>query len=49
MIVEHIFGTVKRALGYTYFLTRGNESVRAESFLHFFTYNLKRVINIICK
>lgn len=45
-IVEHVFGTVKRALGYTYFLTRGNESVRAESFMHFFTYNLKRVINI---
>lgn len=47
MIVEHVFGTVKRALGYTYFLTRGNESVRAESFMHFFTYNLKRVVNII--
>lgn len=46
-IVEHPFGTIKRALGYTYFLTRGNESVRAESFMHFFTYNLKRVINII--
>jgi transposase len=47
IIVEHVFGTVKRALGYTYFLTRGNESVRAESFMHFFTYNLKRVINKI--
>jgi transposase len=46
MIVEHVFGTVKRSLGYTYFLTRGNEGVRAESFMHFFTYNLKRVINI---
>lgn len=46
-IVEHPFGTIKRALGYTYFLTRGNKSVRAESFMHFFTYNLKRVINII--
>lgn len=45
-IVEHPFGTIKRALGYTYFLTRGNKSVRAESFLHFFTYNLIRVINI---
>lgn len=46
-IVEHPFGTIKRALGYTYFLTRGNKSVKAESFMHFFTYNLKRVINII--
>jgi transposase len=46
MIVEHVFGTVKRALGYTYFLTRRNENVRAESFMHFFIYNLKRTINI---
>lgn len=45
-IVEHVFGTVKRSLGYTYFLTIGNESVRAESFMHFLAYNLKRVINI---
>ena len=46
-IVEHPFGTIKRTLGFTYFLTKGNQSVRAESFMHFFTYNLKRVINII--
>ena len=46
-IVEHPFGTIKRTLGYTYFLTRGNENVRAESFMHFLVYNLKRVINII--
>lgn len=46
-IVEHPFGTIKRALGYTYFLTRGNKSVRAESVMHFLVYNLKRVINII--
>ena len=45
-IVEHPFGTIKRTLGYTYFLTRGNENVRAESFMHFLAYNLKRVINI---
>lgn len=47
MIVEHVFGTVKRAWGYTYFLTRENENVRSESFMHFFIYNLKRVIKII--
>lgn len=46
MIVEHPFGTVKRNLGFTYFLTRGNENVKVESFMHFFTYNLIRVINI---
>lgn len=45
-VVEHVFGTVKRGLGYTYFLTRGNENVRSESFMYFFIYNLKRVINI---
>lgn len=46
-LAEHPFGTVKRAFGFTYFLTRGTESVRAESCLHFLTYNIKRVINIL--
>jgi hypothetical protein len=46
-LVEHPFGTVKRALGFSYFLTRGNDNVRTESLLHFFVYNLKRVINIM--
>lgn len=47
MIVEHPFGTIKRTLGYTYFLQRGHENVKCESYLHFFVYNLKRVINIM--
>ena len=47
MIVEHPFGTIKRALGYTYFLQRGHENVKCESYMHFFVYNLKRVINIM--
>jgi len=47
MIVEHPFGTIKRALGYTYFLTRGHENVKNESYLHCLAYNLKRVINIM--
>jgi hypothetical protein len=46
-IVEHPFGTVKRALGFTYFLTRGTENVRTESLLHFLAYNMKRLINIV--
>ena len=46
-LVEHPFGTVKRSLGFTHFLTRGNESVRAESSLHFLAYNMRRVINIL--
>ena len=46
-LVEHPFGTVKRALGFTYFLTRGTENVRTESLLHFLAYNFKRLINLM--
>lgn len=46
-IVEHPFGTIKRGWGYSYFLTRGLESVKAETGLIFLTYNLRRVINIL--
>ena len=46
-LCEHPFGTVKRALGFTYFLTRGHENVRTESLLHFLAYNMKRLINIM--
>ena len=45
--VEHPFGTVKRALGFTYFLTKGTENVRTESLLHFLAYNFKRLINLM--
>lgn len=45
--VEHPWGTVKRAMGYSYFLTRKTESVRTESLLHFLVYNMKRAINIV--
>jgi hypothetical protein len=46
-LVEHPFGTVKRAFGFTYFLTRGTENVRTESLLHFLAYNMKRLLNIM--
>lgn len=46
-MVEHPFGTVKRAMGFTYFLTRGNSNVKTESLLHFLAYNMKRVINMV--
>lgn len=46
MLVEHPFGTIKRTLGFTYFLTRGLENVKAENQLHMLTYNIKRVLNI---
>lgn len=45
--VEHPWGTIKRAMGFSYFLTRKTENVRTESLLHFLVYNMKRAINII--
>jgi len=47
MIVEHPFGTIKRAWGASYFLTRRKRSVSAEMALSLLAYNLKRVINIL--
>lgn len=47
MIVEHPFGTIKRAWGASYLLTRRKRSVSAEIALSFLSYNLKRVINIL--
>ena len=44
---EHPYGTLKRHLGYTYFLLKGLEKVKAEFSLMCFTYNLKRVFNIV--
>jgi transposase len=44
---EHPFGTIKRGFDSSYVLTKGLDSVRAELSLTFFTYNLKRVINIL--
>ena len=46
MIVEHVFGTIKRDLGYTYLLLRGSRKVKGESYMHFLIYNIKRVCNI---
>jgi hypothetical protein len=45
--VEHPWGTIKRAMGFSYFLTRRTDNVRTESLLHFLVYNMKRTINII--
>lgn len=46
-LVEHPFGTVKKGWGFGQFLTRGSDNVRTESLLHFFAYNLRRVINLL--
>lgn len=46
-IVEHPFGTIKRAWGAYHFLTKRKVSVTAEMSLTFLAYNMKRAINIL--
>jgi transposase len=46
-LAEHPFGTIKRSLGYTHFLLKGLEKVRAEWSLITLVYNLKRVLNLV--
>lgn len=46
-LIEHVFGTIKRAMGHTYFLTKGKENVSTEFSLAVLSYNFKRVISII--
>ncbi len=46
-LVEHPFGTIKRRFGYTYFLTRGLDSVNTEGSFICLVYSLKRLINIM--
>lgn len=46
-IVEHPFGTIKRTMNFYHLLTRGFKQVRGEISIAFFSYNLKRVINIL--
>ena len=46
-IVEHPFGTIKRTLGWDHFLVRGKEKVSGENALIMFSYNFKRLLNLI--
>ena len=46
-IVEHPFGTIKRNLGFTYFMQKGLEKVKTEFSFICFIYNFKRVVNIL--
>jgi hypothetical protein len=46
-IVEHPFGTIKRTLGWDHFLVRSKEKVLGENALIMFTYNFKRLFNLI--
>lgn len=43
---EHPFGTIKRALGQSYFLLKGFAKVTAEMGLFCLSYNLRRAINM---
>lgn len=46
-LVEHPYGTMKRAMASGYFLMRGIRKVAAEMSLTVMAYNIKRVINIL--
>lgn len=46
-LIEHVFGTIKRAMGQTYFLTKGKEKVSTEASLMALGYNFKRATTIL--
>ena len=46
-IIEPIFGILKHDFGFTGFLTRGFESVKAEFSIAALTYNFRRAVNIL--
>jgi hypothetical protein len=46
-IIEHVFGTLKRSMNFTHLLLRGFKKVKGEISIAFFSYNLKRVMNIL--
>ena len=46
-IVEHPFGTIKQHLGWSHFLVGGKEKVSGENVLIMFTYNFRRLLNLI--
>ena len=46
-IVEHPFGTIKRTLSWDHFLVRTKKKVLEENALIMFTYNFKRLLNLI--
>ena len=46
-IAEHPFGTIKQHLGWSHFLVRGKEKVSGENALIMFSYNFRRLLNLI--
>jgi hypothetical protein len=47
ILIEHIFGTMKRGFNQGYMLMRGKEKVTGEMSLTVLAYNIKRVLKII--
>jgi hypothetical protein len=46
MIVEHLFGGIKRGWGINYFLLKGKFNVTAEMAVAFLTYNMIRATSV---
>jgi len=46
-VVEHTFGTLKRAFGAPYLLLKGLQKVSGEIGLLLLSYNLRRALNIL--
>ena len=44
---EHPFGTIKRTLDWDHFIVRSKEKVLGENALIMFTYNFRRLLNLI--
>lgn len=47
LLIEHIFGTMKRNFNQGYMLLRGKEKVGTEMALTVLSYNITRVLNIV--
>lgn len=47
LIIEHIFGTIKRSWGYSYTLLKGIKKVNTEMSIIFTVYNIRRAMSIL--
>ncbi len=47
LIIEHLFGTIKRGWGYTYTLMKGIKKVNTEMSIIFTVYNIRRAMSIL--
>jgi transposase len=47
LLIEHVFGTIKRGWGYTYTLLKGIKKVNTEMSIIFTSYNIRRAMSIL--